>query len=584
MPRCTRDMILVIMLFFGALSTPALIAQTSPLPDPAALPWGAQARQDFLPVEQAYQLNVLTSAAGLALQWRIADGYYLYHHGFKVRIDGRDVSADLIIPRGISKHDELFGEVEVYYAAVTLELPLTSPAPLTLDVQSQGCADAGLCYPPHEQRFTVDPSSGAVAQAAPAAASQQPAAAAEASIGLGLPLAALFAFLGGLTLNLMPCVLPVLSIKVLGLTNAQHTRRQRIGHGWWYTAGVMFSFAAIATLLLALKAGGAAVGWGFQLQSPWFVGALVYLFFLMALLLVGAADFSGSWMGFGQSLASGGGYHGSFFTGALAVLVASPCTAPLMGSAMGFALTQPPAAAVLVFLCLGAGMATPFLVLSHLPRLGRWLPAPGPWMVRFREFLAFPLLATSIWLLWIIGQQAGASAVALVLAGCLIIALALWLNGAGRAVRAARIGLLIAACALLANAQLKPAAAEIDAGRSYTPARLAQLRDAGQAVFVNFTADWCITCMANERWVLAKDEVRQAFADHNVVYLTADWTRKDAAIAATLEQFGRAGIPLYLFYPAGGRTPIVLPQILSVDLVLGTLRQSTPGVAEAEKL
>lgn len=547
---------------------------------------GVSSQRDFLPVEQAYQLTVLADPERLVLQWRIADGYYLYRHGFKALIDDRDVSAELVIPAGITKHDELFGEVEVYYATATLELPLTSEAPLELDLQSQGCADAGLCYPPHNQRFRVDSASGTVTEiAANPAASETPLASTGPASGPGLPLAALFAFIGGLALNLMPCVLPVLSLKVLGLTAAGHTRRQRIGHGWWYTAGVLASFVAIAALLLALKLGGAAVGWGFQLQSPWFVGALVYLFFLMAMLLVGAADFSGSWMGFGQSLASGGGYHGSFFTGALAVLVASPCTAPLMGSAMGFALTQPPATAVLVFVCLGAGMAAPFLLLSHLPSLGRWLPSPGPWMVRFREFLAFPLLATGIWLLWVIGQQAGAGAVALVLTGCLVIALALWLNGATRAVQAARAALFIGAGALLASTQLTPAGSDDLAQNRYSPTRVADLRAAGRAVFVNFTADWCITCMANEHWVLAKDDVRRAFADHDVTYLIADWTNKDAEIAATLERFGRVGIPLYLFYPAGGQAPVVLPQLLSVDLVLATVRRgSTAEAAETAKL
>lgn len=533
---------------------------------------------EFLPVEQAYRLQIERSDAGLRLHWHIADGYFLYRHGFKASVNGEDVTADAVIPAGLVKQDELFGEVEIYHQQLPIELALDPAAPFVLDVQSQGCSEEGLCYPPYKQRFQVEWPSGewreidASVTSTPTPSIADPAP--EASITL--PLAALFAFLGGLILNLMPCVLPVLSLKALGMASSHDSAGQRIAHGWWYTAGVVLSFLAIAAVLIGLKSAGSAIGWGFQLQSSWFVAGLVYLFFVMALLLAGAADFSGQWMGFGQSLASGGGYRGSFFTGGLAVLVASPCTAPFMGTAMGFALTQGTATALLVFSCLGLGMAAPFLLLSYLPQLNRLLPKPGAWMERFREFLAFPLLATAIWLLWVIGRQSGADGVALVLIGCLLIALALWFNGGAWAVKASRAALFGAALALLASPSLQPQgnveSTLAAADNRFSEARVAELQAQGTPVFVNFTADWCITCLANESLVLSKDEIKTAFVERDVAYLKADWTNYDPVISATLESWGRSGIPLYLYYPAeAGAEVIVLPQILSIDIVLTAL-------------
>jgi thiol:disulfide interchange protein len=544
----------------------------------------------FLPVEQAYQLSVTTTEQGLSLQWRIADGYFLYRHGFKAAIDGHDLSTSAILPEGIAKTDELFGAVQIYYQQLAIQLPVTGDAAFTLDVQSQGCSEEGLCYPPYKQRFEIDWPNGEIREIH--ATTETATIATTANLpGAGgntmtLPLAALFAFLGGLILNLMPCVLPVLSLKAIGLASSHDKPAQRIAHGWWYTLGIVASFCAIASVLIALKSAGSAVGWGFQLQSSWFVAALVYLFLLMALLLAGAADFSGQWMGFGQSLASGGGYRGSFFTGTLAVLVASPCTAPFMGTAMGFALAQGTAVALLVFICLGLGMAAPFLLLSYLPRLGRWLPKPGAWMERFREFLAFPLLATAIWLLWVIARQTGADGVALVLCGCLLIAVALWFNGGSPTVKVARLLLFTAALALLASPGLRPTsiASDSEVG-AFSEARVEQLRAEGKPVFVNFTADWCLTCIANEHLVLSKDEVIQAFKQSDVAYLKADWTNYDPAISASLENWGRSGIPLYLFYPADSREQAtVLPQILSVELLLETLGQAGNELAATQNL
>ena len=552
-------------------------AQTSPFGNTAAnigLP--GQSSESFLPVEKAYQLSIKPTPRGLSLQWRIADGYFLYRHGFKAAIGGQDLGATADLPEGIPKTDELFGDVEIYYRQLVAELPIDTDSAFILEVQSQGCSEEGLCYPPYKQRFQVEWPGGEIREidaTAPRTATVPPAA-----DSITLPLAALFAFLGGLILNLMPCVLPILSLKALGLASSHDSRGQRIAHGWWYAAGIIASFCVIAAVLIGLKSAGSAVGWGFQLQSSWFVAALVYLFFLMALLLAGAANVGGQWVGFGQALASGGGYRGSFFTGALAVLVASPCTAPFMGSAMGFALTQGAAVALLVFVCLGLGMAAPFLLLSYLPRLGHWLPKPGAWMERFRQFLAFPLFATAIWLLWVVGRQTGVDGIALVLSGCLLIALALWFNGVSMTAKGARLLLFAGALALLTSPVLRSMTTTVDQPDIFSEARVEQLRAQGKPVFVNFTADWCITCLANERWVLSKDEVIDAFRQQGVAYLKADWTHYDPAISATLESWGRSGIPLYLYYPADISGEVrILPQILSIDLMLETLREN-PGI------
>ena len=389
------------------------------------------------------------------------------------------------------------------------------------------------------------------------------------SVALGL------AILGGLLLNLMPCVLPVLSVKVIALvSHAQASPATTRRHGLAYTAGVLLAFAALAGALIALRAGGAEIGWGFQLQSPLVVTALVYVLFALALSLSGALVIGARLVGVGHGLASRPGYAGSFFTGALATVAATPCTAPFMGVAVGFALTQSPLVALLVFEALALGLALPFLVLSVLPSWRRFLPNPGPWMERLRRALAIPLYASVAWLVWVVSRQSGPEGAALVVAGLVLIAAAAWLHHGNlvrrrRTVTALALGCLAAAAAL---GPLVPASATSSAGAAppgarwepFTPERLAELRARGTPVFVNATAAWCITCLVNERVALHSPAVADAFAKKGVVYLKADWTRKSPKIAALLESFGRSGVPLYVVYgkgAAGG--PRVLPQILS---------------------
>lgn len=426
----------------------------------------------------------------------------------------------------------------------------------------------------HAYRFSAHPGS-----VAPVAASKA-AAAVPAKTRQGLALILLSALLGGILLNLMPCVFPVLSLKALSVMNqrGQPSAQQRT-QALAYSAGVVLSCVAVAGVLLALRSGGEAVGWGFQLQSPVFVAVLVYLLFALGLSLSGAVEFGTGIMGAGQSLTQRGGHAGAFFTGVLATVVATPCTAPFMGTALGFALTQPAAVALLIFAALGFGLALPFLLLGFFPRLAALLPRPGAWMQTFKQLMAFPLYLSAVWLLWVLSHQTSANAAMLVLLGLVLIAFALWLWPRRHWLpRLLRIAALLLAVSLLASPLLRMAPATAAAPQQaagqqpYSDARLAELRAAHRTVFVDFTADWCITCKVNERAVLDSARVRDAFARDDVAWLVGDWTRQDPAITRVLEQFHRSGVPLYLVYVDGGE-PRVLPQILTPDLVIDALKR-----------
>jgi thiol:disulfide interchange protein DsbD len=398
------------------------------------------------------------------------------------------------------------------------------------------------------------------------------------------------ALAGGVVLNLMPCVLPVLSMKAFGLV--QHAREHAATlrrHGLAYTLGVLVSFAVVAGVLLALRAGGEQIGWGFQLQSPVFVTLLALALFAIALSLSGVIVIGSRWSGLGQSLAGRAGYAGSFFTGALATLAATPCTAPFMGVAVGYAVTQPWLTALLVFEALGLGLALPFLLLTLVPAWRGVLPAPGPWMTRAQQLLAFPLYASVAWLVWVVSQQAGPTGVAAALAGLVLIAFAAWLHGLVREAPGLRrrvasllaLALVVVAVALGALAspgsvtRTSGASPRQDGWEPFSPARLAELRAASTPVFVNITAAWCLTCLVNERVALKAPAVEEAFARKGVVMLKADWTRRDPVITQVLGSFGRNGVPLYLLYPAGGATrePAVLPQILSERILIDATKE-----------
>jgi thiol:disulfide interchange protein len=420
-------------------------------------------------------------------------------------------------------------------------------------------------------RFVADTSAAAL-----------PAAALPPALGL-LP-ALLLALLGGLVLNLMPCVFPVLSIKAMGALASADDRAELRRHGGWYTLGVVATFLLLAGVLLALRASGEQLGWGFQLQEPRFVAGVALLLFAMALSFSGVWEFGGRLAGAGQKLTEGQGARASFFTGALAVVVASPCTAPFMGTALGWALAQPAAAALAVFAALGLGLAAPMLLLGFVPALARALPRPGPWMIGFRQLLAFPLYLTVVWLLWVYGEQTSALGMAWLLAALTALAFALWLIGRRPAMRSTGMratAAIVSAAAILLALGLPLSASTpavggaqrmIDADAApWSEQRLAELRAAGRPVLVNMTAAWCITCLANERVALSTATVREALAAHDVAYLKGDWTRRDAAITRYLERYGRNGVPLYVLYPPGGGAPHVLPQLLTADSVAAAI-------------
>ncbi|HEY4174438.1 MAG TPA: protein-disulfide reductase DsbD domain-containing protein [Rhodopila sp.] len=392
-----------------------------------------------------------------------------------------------------------------------------------------------------------------------------------------------FAFLGGLILNLMPCVFPILAMKAVGL--ARHAGQGR-GHAIAYTAGVLVTFVALAAALLAARAAGTAAGWGFQFSSPVFVAGMTWLLFAVGLNLSGVFQVGASLAGTGRGLAHGRGMAGSFFTGLLAVLVATPCTAPFMGVAVAAGLAAPPAVTVLVFAVMGLGLAAPYAALASMPGLARLMPRPGRWMEVLKQALAFPMYGAAAWLVWVVSQEAGPGGVLATAAGLVLVGFAGWVFGTTQVAsqRPRRFGQTLAAIAVLMALAVLSGVAAVPVGgateatasgaEAFTPKRLADLRSAGKPVFVNMTAAWCVTCLVNERVAIGTDQVRKAFASDDVTYLKGDWTRQDPAITAFLRQNGRDGVPLYVFFPAGGGEPEVLPQILTEGEVLRVLRTS----------
>jgi len=394
---------------------------------------------------------------------------------------------------------------------------------------------------------------------------------------LGLLAALAYAFVGGLILNLMPCVFPILSIKATALAGHGDARGGARAQALAFLIGVLASFLGLAGALLVARAAGSAVGWGFQLQSPALVAILALVMLGAALNLSGLFEIGTSLQGVGSGLAGRDGVLGAFFTGVLAVVVAAPCTAPFMGPALGFALTQPAAFALAVFLALGLGFAAPFTLVAFSPALIRRLPRPGAWMDVFRKALAFPMYAAAAWLAWVLAQQAGAEGLARLLAGAVTLGLAAWLFGMFQQRRAASgggLGLAVGAAAALVAAgavAAVPVGSSGLASQPWSPQAVAAAQAQGHPALVNFTAAWCVTCQVNERVAFQTPEVARAFKRAGAVYFVADWTNRDAAIGDALQKQGRIGVPLYLLYDAKGDPPQVLPQLLTPGAVAGAL-------------
>ena len=413
--------------------------------------------------------------------------------------------------------------------------------------------------------FTATPGKVAATSAAPAGGG--------ASGGFWVALGG--AVLGGLLLNIMPCVFPILSLKALSLARSGSAESEARGEALAYTAGVILVCAALGATVLGLRAAGGLAGWAFQLQDPRVIACLLLLVLAIGLNLAGLFELpvlSG-----GGALAGAGGRTGAFWTGALAAFVATPCAGPFLGVALGAALLLPAAEGMAIFVGLGFGLALPFLLLGFVPAIRRWLPRPGAWMDMFRHVLAVPMLVTALGLAWILGRQAGVNGMAIGLAASLLLALGLWWSGRRQAALKSgawwpMLVALIGAAALIAivprDAAMATAPGEAGAAR-FDEARLADLRRAGRPVFLYFTADWCLTCKVNEKAAIERAEVTKAFADKHIVVMVGDWTRGDPAISRFLQAHGRSGVPFYLFYPARGKEPRELPQILTPGLLAG---------------
>ncbi len=393
------------------------------------------------------------------------------------------------------------------------------------------------------------------------------------------------AFLGGLILNLMPCVFPVLFIKGLALVQSSgHERKRMRAHGAMYALGIMVSFWAIVALLLVLRAGGHHLGWGFQFQSPYFVACMALLFFFLGLSLAGMFEIGLSVTSVGGDLAQRGGYSGSFFTGVLATVVATPCTAPFMGAAIGFALSQSALITFAVFTLLALGLAAPYVLLTLQPTWIRLLPKPGAWMEYLKLAVSIPIFLAVIWMVWVFAQVAGSNGVAALLAGLLLTAIAGWVLGhwpAKRLSTVAAILLLAAAIALPcfvvttipSRATASETSAQGTAWEPFSPQRLAAARADGKPVFVDFSAAWCLSCQVNERVVLDRPDVEEAFRKSGVVMMRADWTNHDDTITAALAQLGRSGVPTYALYSGGPQSaPTLLPEVLTTGIVMDALK------------
>ena len=536
-----------------------------------------------LPAEQAFRFEALAqNPHQLLLRWTMPKGYYLYRDQTTLHLkDANGLSLTPAWPAGAMHHDEHYGDVTVYFdqveLPVTVEGDLAGRRQLSLEASFQGCQDGGLCYPLMTRTVNVDLGSGVAAtgQATVTAPELPPASVTEATSPTSLIAALLLALGGGLVLNLMPCVLPVLSIKAVSVLESGENRATARRHALFYAAGVLCSFAALGLGILALRSAGHALGWGTQLQQPLVVGVLALIMLAVGLSMSGVVQFGASLGNTGASLASRSGPAGDFFTGVLAVVVASPCTAPFMGSALAYAFAAPMLAALLVFLALGLGLALPFLAVGCVPALARLLPRPGRWMETLKQVLAFPMYLTAVWLAWVLARQRGADAVGLLLVAAVLLAMTLWWFERGRS-RGAISRMLVA---LLAVATLVPmyllahvpapsrSASSEDGVAAYSPEKLAALRAAGTPVFVDMTADWCVTCKANEHAVLDTQAFHDLLQRTGAVYMKGDWTDVDPTISAFLQQYHSPGVPLYVVFPSNGGPGRQLSTVLTASMV-----------------
>ncbi len=555
--------------------------------------------EEFVPADEAFKLSIDVQPETLTISWDILPKYYLDRDQFRVKGfylddngEGREVPLDLDIDEGIVKYEPLLEkDIEKIYDQANIRMPTpTGMQKLQLEIRSQGCSTI-LCYPPKIKRIEVDLDRGTYAfidrlTAKPAAiAGSMTPGGQQAPPFIGLTL--LFALLGGLILNAMPCVFPVLSIKALSFVSASGDGHSHRTHGWAYTAGTVTTFMLVGGLVAAMGS-----TWGSHLSNPYVVGALFLLFLVMGLSLSGFIYFGTSFMGMGQSLTTKKGLKGSFFTGALAVVVATPCTMPFMAAALAVALSQPGPMTLAIFATLGFGMALPFLLLSYSRRFADLLPKPGPWMEVFKQSLSFPMYLTAIWLFSVLVALVTnfppdtVEYIALLVGAAAFAAFAVWMFSKNPVTNNGKkiLGMAVATSAIAAIG-ITFSAEELssDEGwQAYSPELVADLRNQGKPVFVNLTAAWCITCHANERVALSRKEVKSVAESLNIAMVKGDYTNEDPRITALLNEYRRVGVPTYLMFPADPNKPAeVLPQILSVDTVVAAMERSAGNSAVA---
>ena len=513
----------------------------------------------FLSVDEAYRMDVSLSDDGhVDISWTMPPGYYLYRHRFAFSLDSGGALGQPIIPAGIEKVDDYFGEVEVYYDVVNVRIPVVEQTgPLRIGITYQGCADYGLCYPPETRWRTLVPEGYTLEALTEGGITPT---------NVSMWVVVVSALLAGFLLNLMPCVFPVLAIKAVSVLDIARSGRG-LTHALGYAAGVVSTFLVLGVLLATLRSAGEAVGWGFQLQEPGFVSAMTLLFFAMGLNLLGVLELPG----FGLAMSK----PSAFLTGMIAVVVATPCTVPFMASAMGYGLSQGTGALLVVMLVLGIGMAAPYVLITGFPAIAHRLPKPGPWMVTIKQAMAFPMFLTAVWLIWVLARQSGADAVSLILAGSVGLGLLSWLGGnnQGRIRRIWGAGLAVVVVVVwgVNSVPEELTLAEMSENR-FDEAAFEKARASGRPVFLNVTASWCITCLANERSTLATKRVQEYFKNNGIVYIKADWTRREPSVSNLLTTFNRSGVPLYVFFPSRSQ-PKVLPQLLTPTLLFNEIEE-----------
>ncbi len=538
-----------------------------------------------LPAEQAFQFEAIVNTSNeLLLRFTPAPGYYLYRDKTKINIvsdDNAVVAGELQWPPAQSHKDEYFGDVAVFFDLVEAKLPLqlndSNARDITLKASFIGCQENGICYAPMKREITLSlPAGGKIG--VPVSVKTQ-----TSFTFIAWLQAMLLALGGGLILNLMPCVLPVLSLKALSLVEGADNKRNARKKALWYSAGVMISFAVVGAIVIGLRHAGLALGWGFQLQQPVVVAVLALVMLAVGLSLSGVFQIGAGFAGVGQKLTENSGYKGDFFTGVLAVVVASPCTAPMMGGALAFAFATSPLIAMSVFLALGLGLALPFLLIAYVPAFAKLLPKPGAWMETLKQVLAFPMYLTAAWLISVLAAQRGSMGVLLILAASTALAFALWLWERTRysEKKFSRVFVLLA---LLATAYMVFAIYKIkdapvkqvtsESHVAYSAEALANLQKDNRQVFVNMTADWCISCKTNEATVFMRPAFKKLLEETNTVYMVGDYTNVDHEITKFLELHNAVGVPLYVVYSEKNPEGKTLPAILTPGIVDQALREA----------